>query len=205
MTAPSHLDVVSAGKPFHADSSTLSYGEVQLPLDNPAHWSLWSISSALTARKIGRHPSQSAAAPTTVQKEFSARMRLDGGSPQAKVFDEICTSLLSFSMTSITPKVAEHMIQDVLGDQSVKYRVLSISMDGLILRGVILKKRDVIYPLPGYRGCDGPLEARWRLGEKTVKIVASTSKGAGRTYFENYGALPIVLDFLANPLILLSL
>ena len=127
---------------------------------------------------------------------------LEGSEEISASFEEISASLRVFCTNTISPKIAQRIVNDVLEGKTVKIktrprvgltgRPLSISKDGLTQQEGTFKKRDVIYPWSAYQGCPDYDEIHLGSGEKIVKIELPSNL--------NGGVAPMALDALAKHL-----
>lgn len=111
-------------------------------------------------------------------------------------FNEIYADLMKYSVSTISPKIALCIVQDVLEGKTVALRGygarngLWISRDGLVRLGGVFGKRKETSPWSGYQRSYGKDEVHWRFGQKIIKIK--------RTSYINHGVAPMALDALAK-------
>jgi hypothetical protein len=204
MTVPSHLEYVVDGKPFQLDPTGVTYGTIHFPIEEILRWSLgvhkvttnfvpdWRFNF-----RCLRTPVEAGGTNLYVDVKFKREII----QPAAE-FDSMCTNIVQYSTSHLTPRVASRKITAVLQGETVKLEELEISREGIIVEEgkLFRKKQKVTYPWSAYLGLKELNRVQLRVGDETILAwCGGAGKGiGGDTVFRDHGIQPLVLNALAQ-------
>jgi hypothetical protein len=117
-------------------------------------------------------------------------------------FDDASLQIVQFAAVHISPKIALHIVTRVLAGRSYETPGLTVSREGLTRReGKKFRKQKVTYPWLDYLGADSLTTIKLRTQDgKPFFVDCSDPFTPGVTRYNDYGALPMILDTLAREL-----